>query len=655
MKHLLSALLFAPVIASAVSGDDKFLAAREAYRVGEPERVARMAEGLEGHELAPWAEYWQLTLQLAQSSSDDPSQRIEDFLSRNRSSYLAEKLRSDWLTVLGKRSAWNDFMVQYSLLEEPGADLVCYSWQARLALNDERGVLEDARDLWLSPDDIPSPCSPLIERLLSENRLQTDEIWIRIHNLLERSRYNDAQSVASYLPDRQIPDTKILERIAAKPAKYLDHLPQAFAATRQLREATMFAVLRQARQDAGDAAQRWRNMEARFDRGERGYVWGQLARQAARMHMNEALAWFDQADDAPLSDDQMAWRLRAALRVMNWTEVLHAADRMSAKLSARPDWIYWRARALTATGHNEDALALYHAIATQPGFYGVLAAEELGLPLSLPPRASAPTPEEMAVASANPGLRQALALFRLDMRTEGVNTWNWSVHRMGDRELLAAAELARRNDVFDRAISTAERTLAEHDYSLRYIAPYRDTVSPKALALALDDSWVYGLMRQESRFVTSARSGAGARGLMQVMPSTAKLVARKIGMANYHPGRMDDMDTNVTLGTHYLKMVLDSLDNQPLLACTAYNAGPGRAQRWRGNLPLEGAIYAETIPLRETRDYVKKVMTNSVYYSALFEEVPKTLKSRLGIVRPRGQVTDSVISGPAQIGESIEP
>jgi soluble lytic murein transglycosylase len=220
------------------------------------------------------------------------------------------------------------------------------------------------------------------------------------------------------------------------------------------------------------------------------------------------------------------------------------------------------------------------------------------------------------------------------MRTEAVREWNWTVRAMNDRELLAAAELAWRHDVFDRTISTAERTLAEHNYSLRYIAPYRDTVSAKAQALALDDSWVYGLMRQESRFVTSARSGVGARGLMQVMPNTARIVARKIGLAGFRPGHVDDMDTNVTLGTSYLKMVLQSLDNHPLLACTAYNAGPGRARRWRGDRVLEGAIYAETIPFDETRDYVKKVMANSVYYSALFDEKPQTLKSRLGVIQP---------------------
>lgn len=646
MKHLIYALLFIPALVLAVPGDDKFLAAREAYRVGEPARLGLMAEALRavpgGHDLEPWTEYWLLSLRI----NDSRNEEIEDFLSRYSGTYLAEKLRGDWLKALGRRGAWADFRTRFPLLQDADQEIVCYSWQARLALNNERGVLEDARDLWFVPVELPESCAPLMDRLVNEKRLLTADVWTRVRSLLELSKYTEAQLTARYLQEHQLPETKALERIAAKPQRYLDHLPPEPAKSRASRETVMYALLRHAHKDTADAAARWRKIETRFDVDDRGYLWGQLARQAARMHMSEALQWYELAGNVPLSDDQMAWRVRAALRIMDWPGVLRAIDLMPANLAARPDWVYWRARALAATGRNEDALALYRNICAQPGFYGLLAAEELGLPLSLPPRATAPTAEELARATANPGLRQALALFRLDMRTEAVREWNWTVRNMSDRDLLAAAELARRNDVFDRTISTAEKTLAEHDYSLRYLAPYRDAISPKALALALDDSWVYGLMRQESRFVVSARSGVGARGLMQVMPATAKIVARKIGLAGYRPGRNDDMETNVTLGTNYMKMVLESLDNHPVLACTAYNAGPGRAKRWRGDQPLEGAIYAETIPFAETRDYVKKVMANSVYYSALFEEKPQTLKSRLGIIQPRtaadnGKVDDN--------------
>jgi soluble lytic murein transglycosylase len=143
-------------------------------------------------------------------------------------------------------------------------------------------------------------------------------------------------------------------------------------------------------------------------------------------------------------------------------------------------------------------------------------------------------------------------------------------------------------------------------------------------------------MRQESRFIMDAKSSAGAKGLMQLMPATAKWVAKKIGMDNYHPGRVTDMDTNVTLGTNYMRMVMDGLDNHPLLASAAYNAGPGRARKWRAETALEGAIYAETIPFSETRDYVKKVMANAMHYAAVMGIATPSLTARLGTIRPRG-------------------
>jgi len=217
-----------------------------------------------------------------------------------------------------------------------------------------------------------------------------------------------------------------------------------------------------------------------------------------------------------------------------------------------------------------------------------------------------------------------------------VREWSWALAGMDDRQLLAAADFALRSGAIDRAISTADRTRAEHDFWLRYPTPFLDQVAPHVRAAGLDPAWVYGLMRQESRFVMDARSSAGARGLMQLMPATARWVAQKIGMNHYHPGRVTDMDVNVTLGTSYLRMVLEGLDHHPVLASAAYNAGPGRARKWRAETPLEGAIYAETIPFTETRDYVKKVMANAMYYAAVKGIPTPSLTERLGVVRPRG-------------------
>ena len=369
--------------------------------------------------------------------------------------------------------------------------------------------------------------------------------------------------------------------------------------------------------------------------GEKGWAWSQIGWQAAQRHLPEAMEWYRQAGEAPLSDELAQWKVRAALRVHDWGSVRSTIEKMPPALAAQSAWVYWLGRAYRAGGRLEEANALFARIAGQPDFYGSLANDELGRTTMTPPKASPPSREELLQVSAIPGVQRAQAFFRLNLRTEGVREWNWALRGMSDRELLAASEIALRAGNYDRAIAAADRTRTEHDYSLRYLAPYADQVRPAARNQVLDDAWVYGLMRQESRFVSNARSGAGASGLMQLMPATAKWVAGKIGLKNYHQGQVNDTETNLLLGTSYLRLVLEDLDNHPVLASAAYNAGPGRARRWRADVPLEGAIYAETIPFSETRDYVKKVMSNSVYYSALFDGRPQTLKNRLGVIAPR--------------------
>jgi len=207
---------------------------------------------------------------------------------------------------------------------------------------------------------------------------------------------------------------------------------------------------------------------------------------------------------------------------------------------------------------------------------------------------------------------------------------------MDDKQLLAAAEFARQNEMFDRAINTADKTLALHDFNVRYLAPHRAALGDNARAQQLEEAWVLGLVRQESRFAQTVKSSAGAAGLMQLMPATAKWVAHRMGMQDYSWARVTDTQVNAALGTYYLRHVLDDLDGNPVLAAAAYNAGPGRARKWRDTRELEGAIYAETIPFNETRDYVKKVMNNTMYYAAILGGQARSLKTRLGTIAPRG-------------------
>ena len=630
-RSVVSFLLLSSFIFHAEAApDDRFLAARDAVKVGDKAKLERIAPELHGHELEVYVDYWRLLLDL---NTADPTE-IRRFLQRNDRSYLAEKLRSDWLKLLGRQQQWTDFDAEFPALQQPEQDVACYALQSRRAKGDAT-MLDEAMPLWLNLIEPPEACYPVLEALILEKRVLADEVWARIRRQVEANKMSAARYSMNYLPPSQTPEAKVALAVSDTPLPWLVKLAPAAFSKRMNRELAALAISRIARNDPRMAAEQLERIESNLQSGEKGWAWGQIGWQAAQRHMGEALAWFRKAGDAPLAEEAAQWKVRAALRAQDWGAVRTTIEKMPASLAAQPVWTYWLGRAYRAGGRVEDANQLYARIAGQPNFYGNLADEELGRRISVPPKTTAPTREEMAKVSELTGIRRGLALLRLNMRTEGVREWNWGLRGMSDRELLAAAEVARQADVYDRAIAAADRTKEEHDYSLRYLSPFSEQVRPAARNQSLDDAWVYGLMRQESRFITNAKSSVGASGLMQLMPATARWVAKKIGLTDYHHGKVNDTETNLLLGTSYMRLVMEDLDNHPVLASAAYNAGPGRARKWRADQPLEGAIYAETIPFTETRDYVKKVMSNAVYYSALFEGRPQTLKGRLGTVGPR--------------------
>lgn len=636
MKHrytvfgLFISLLGVHLAALALTADEQFLAARDAFRAGDRARLERLASTPPGYELEAYVDYWRLLLDL----KDTDATTVAAFLARHENSYVGERLRVDWLRLQGKRQQWAAFDVEYPRLAQPDQDLACYALQSRRAQGDA-SALDDALPLWLTLIEPPDPCYPLLEALIVEKRVLADAVWARIRRQFEANKIAAAIYSMNYLPPSQTPDKKVAQMVADAPLPWLTRLPSDLAGSRMQRELAVLAIQRVARNDPRMAADQLNRISASLNAGEKAWAWGQIGWQAAQRHLPEAMEWYRQAGEAPLSDEVVQWKVRAALRVHDWGSVRATIEKMPPTLGAQPAWVYWLGRAYRAGGRLDEANALFAKIAGQPDFYGNLANDELGRTTTPPPRASPPSREELLQVTANPGVQRALAFFRLNLRTEGVKEWNWSLRGMSDRELLAASDIAQRAGMYDRAIAAADRTRTEHDYSLRYLAPYADQVRPAARNQVLDDAWVYGLMRQESRFVTSARSPVGASGLMQLMPATAKWVANKIGLKDFQQSRVNDTETNLLLGTTYMRLVLESLDNHPVLASAAYNAGPGRARRWRADRPLEGAIYAETIPFNETRDYVKKVMSNSVYYAALFDGKPQTIKSRLGVIAPR--------------------
>ena len=604
------------------------LVAYEAFRAGDSARLAQLVPKLRDHVLAPYVEYWDLKLRIV--SADESALRA--YFAAYPDTYPAELLRAAWLKRLGKDERWPEFERERAALIDEDLEIRCHAIVARLARGDETAYAA-ALGVWLEPRELPNACLTLADKLVETGRLAQDEIWHRLRVLFENGQVRAARRMLAYLPGESRPDERQLSLAASRPREVLSGVPRHFE-RRRVRELAVLAAVRLAARDARAAAGLLRgSFGTSLSEQDRAYLWGRVAHEAARGHAAEALDWFRNAAQTALSDEQLGWRVRAALRAGDWQTVRDSVEAMDRGARGKPNWVYWHARALAALGDELGARTRYLRISGGADFYGLLAAEELGLAPSLPELSHEPTESEIEAVSDYPGFVRALALQRLGLREDARLEWLFTVRDMDDTALLAAAALAWRAGAYDRSINTANRTLLQHNFRMRFPSPFAETFREYALAQRVDEAWLLGIVRQESRFVSDARSAAGARGLMQILPQTAHWVARNMRRKGFLAHQVMDIDTNVTLGARYLRLVLDELEH-PVLVCAAYNAGPRRARAWRDDKPLEGAIYAETIPFGETREYVQKVMFNTVMYGLLLHANTTSLKKRLGVVGP---------------------
>ncbi|SDY31897.1 soluble lytic murein transglycosylase [Nitrosomonas sp. Nm58] len=634
-KFLIGLFLICYMKSLAAGQGEDFLAMREAFRVGDAARVAFYAKHLQNHVLAPYAEYYQLRLYLETIDIGT----IREFLARRQESLVADKLRGDWLRILGRKQQWALFAEEYPKLSNKDEGLICYSLQQRLAAGD-RETPNEARLLWFTERDMADSCTPVFNILVTTGRISTEDIWSRIRLALEAGNASVALHVSRYLPANQALNAQKLKEAAKDPQRYLEKYQNDFR-SRHDREIAMFALSQLLRSGINQAYARWYKIRKQFSEYDQSYFMSSLAYRAALKQDSRALGWFLEAANSkqvyPLTEAKLTWKARIALREGKWDLVLQCIDSMSAAMQQADVWRYWKARALKTKGELAAANEILAPLSHEHSYYGQMAKEELGVMLSVPAANYQSSLDEIRTMQQVPGIQRALTLYQLNLRVEANREWVWTMRKFSDAQLLAAAEVAYRHGLYDRAINTAIQTVSQHNFNLRYLAPYRDQMREVLRYHELDEAFVYGLIRQESRFIADIKSSAGAMGLMQLMPATAKWVAEKLGMQNFHNHLVTDINTNLRLGVYYLKHVLTLFDNQPLLAAAAYNAGPGRAKQWRDDIrPLEGAIYAETIPFNETRDYVKVVLNNSIYYANNFGHPHKlTLTQRLGTVSPK--------------------
>lgn len=624
------------------AADAALLDMREAFRRQDAAALERLLPTVQGHALEPLAAYWALRVRLGSASPE----AIRQVLDRHAGTYWEDRLRNDWLLQLGRQRDWATFEAERGRFRmNDDRQVQCYG----LMLDAAAGRLpaEEAaaqvRERWLAQREADDGCATAAQSLLDSGHLKPLSVWQRARLAMDSNRLPVVTQAVAMVDPQGVP---LIEAIARDPVRYLDE--KLTAVRPRTKERVTLAIIRLAANDPAAAAQtlertRWR---AQLTQEEKAWLWGAIGRRAALRQQDEALTYFAQGEDRLMHPEHLAWKARAGLRAQAWGHVRDAIAAMPEAMRQEPTWVYWQARSLLALREPDaaratsQAQALFASIASTRGFYEMLAMEALGQALVSPPAPPPPTTQEREAAERHPGLRRALTALRLGLRTEAVREWHYTValHTpggKGDRELLAAADLACRHAVWDRCINTSKRTREVIDGAQRFPMPHRETVLRHTRAIGLDPAYVYGLIRQESRFITDARSHVGASGLMQVMPATARWTARRLGMTDFRPQDITDLDTNVRLGTAYLKMALDDVQGSLPLAAAAYNAGPGRARQWRNGPVLPGEVWAETIPFEETRDYVKRVLANTTNYAALLTGEPQSLLRRLGTVGPR--------------------
>ena len=616
----------APSVDAASAEDDTFLLLREAARQNDAARANALASRLPNYALPGYVDYYRLKPRLREAAPDE----IRAVLSRYEGSAIAERLRADWLFELGRQRDWNNFEHEMrQLAGTPELQVRCYALQLR-ALRGER-VAAEARALLTNPPAYGEGCAALMTQLVQMGQLSQEDLLVQLRLAGEMGATGPSRRIAQLLGAS---DTRAAQAVDVPAVA----MARGIGANRAEHEIYLVALGRMARTSLKLAVVALEKNSSKLNQEERAIGWANIALAASIALSPDAHDYWKRAEGAPLSNFQLEWKTRMALRRGDWKTVAATIDAMPSGLASESGWVYWRGRAYVAQGRKEDGEALFRRIATQNNFYGQLAMEELGELVSTPPAAAAPTPDEVAYVAALPAMRQAMKFYALRLRAEGNREWSWALRGLSDRQLLAAAEYARRNDLLDRMVETSLRTRNELDFNQRFPAPHNDILHPTAKGLSLDTAWVYGLIRQESRFVSDARSGVGASGLMQVMPATGKWVAAKIGLTDFVHDMLNDLRTNITLGANYMNMVLENNGGSQVLATAAYNAGPARSRTWRGQLdaPMEGAVFVESIPFSETRTYVRNVMSNATNYAALFEKRPQSLKARLGTIAPRG-------------------
>ena len=618
-------VLLSPFGLASANGRADFVAAESAYASGNTATYRSLKKRLAGYPLYQYLEYREVRSRLGTASAAT----VERFLVRYPDTPLTDRLRSAWLERLAKEKRW----AEYARLFDPDDSNVtrrCHYLHAMIENGREDEAFAGVKDIWLHGHSRPDACNPVFAAWRAAGKLTPQLAWRRIALAMESGSTRLARYLDRYLPAADKPWLDRWLGLHSKPREWLtgnrlqgDHpMKRAMIAD---------GIQRLARSDHNLAASLWRRYRSELDFSEEEACPVDERLAIILEDEPDALAYrfFQDIEPCRSADRLQEARIRAGLMRQDWPSVARWIDELPDELRADERWRYWKGRAMEAMGHKDQAETLYRAAAAERTYYGFLAADRVGAPYRYNHTPLAVPVDMMQQMAALPAMQRMKELYALNRIIDARREWFHLVKRLDNAGLRAAATIFDDWGWQDRAIFTAARAGYWDDLELRFPLAHSDLVARYSRERDLDPSWVFGVLRQESAFMADVRSSAGAVGLMQLMPATAKLVAKEYNIPRPSSSELTDPGTNIALGTGYLRMMLDDLADHAVLATAAYNAGPHRVKRWMPAGALDADIWVELIPFKETRQYVQRVMAYAAIYDRRLGGEPVRLSTRM--------------------------
>ena len=604
----------------------RFLQAEAALRAGHSERFRALVEELRTYPLYPYLRYAELGSRLA--LVDAP--RVEQFLLDFPRTALTQRLRNRWLHVLAANKRWQEFLRHADGVS--GSTLNCHRLNALLNTDQEAIALDQVEGLWLHARSQPKACDPVFAAWRHAGRLTPALAWARISLAVDAGELGLARYLKRFLPAAEQPSADLWVGLYQRPGQVTQD--SLFTSDGRLHELRAWAMLRLARTDVERARMVWAKLEPRaiFSDRQSHQIRRRIGLSLAFRHRPEANDWFATLPEEHVDEVAREWRILSALRHQQWPLVHRYIERLSAEERDDERWRYWWARAAAQMGRANAARTVLKELAGERNYYGFLAADRLSLAYAFNHQPLEVTQAERKNIEALAGVQRARELVALERWVDARREWLKLLEQ--NPEPSARATLARIASDWGwhgRAIITIAATPYLNDLELRFPAPATGQFRHHATRQRIDTAWALAVARQESAFMSDARSPVGALGLMQIMPATGKYIANQIGHAGFRRNQLLDTEVNIRFGTWYLRHLLDGVDDNPVLATAGYNAGPHRVRRWRPvSSAMEPEIWIETIPFRETRKYVRRVFAYTAIYQRNLGQQPVRLSERFG-------------------------